>query len=168
MSLCLWSPTHPLSKLLAIQDHAQNLEEQLWIGGRRKVSIISHRPVIRRDLKQERSVFRGSVSTFLQLVVVSWLFLDLVRPNNCGIPCKFAQADPSRSCLLLCDVTLAGGDTMVEDTVQDGPSPYFDFAFNGKPLTFSARWSIFYSLLEVCDVTKHGRHLAFLQELEIR
>ena len=37
--------------------------------GRREVSIISHRPVTRSDLKQERSFFRGSVSTFLQLVV---------------------------------------------------------------------------------------------------
>ena len=71
MILCLWSPLHPLSKLLAIQDHAQNLEEQLWMGGRREVSIISHRPVTRSDLKQERSFFRGSVSTFLQLVVAS-------------------------------------------------------------------------------------------------
>ena len=69
MILCLWSPLHPLSKLLAIQDHTQNLEEQLWMGGRREVSIISHRPVTRSDLKQERSFFRGSVSTFLQLVV---------------------------------------------------------------------------------------------------
>ena len=34
-----------------------------------EVSIISHRPVTRSDLKQERSFFRGSVSTFLQLVV---------------------------------------------------------------------------------------------------
>ena len=39
------------------------------MGGRKEVSIISHRPVTRSDLKQERSVFRGSVSTFLQLVV---------------------------------------------------------------------------------------------------
>ena len=39
------------------------------MGGRREVSIIPHRPVTRSDLKQERSVFRGSVSTFLQLVV---------------------------------------------------------------------------------------------------
>ena len=31
--------------------------------------IISHRPVTSSDLKQERSFFRGSVSTFLQLVV---------------------------------------------------------------------------------------------------
>ena len=39
------------------------------MGGRKEVSIISHRPVTRRDLQQERSFFRGSVSTFLQLVV---------------------------------------------------------------------------------------------------
>ena len=39
------------------------------MGGRREVSIISHRPVTGSDLKQERSFFRGSVSTFLQLVV---------------------------------------------------------------------------------------------------
>ena len=71
---CPWScacdpPPHPLSKLLAIQDHTQNLEEQLWMGGRREVSIISHTPVNRSDLQQERSFFHGSVSTFLQLVV---------------------------------------------------------------------------------------------------
>ena len=60
---------HPLLKLLAIQDHAQNLEEQLLMGGTREVSIISHRPVTSSDLKQERSFFRGSVSTVLQLFV---------------------------------------------------------------------------------------------------
>ena len=69
MISCLCPPRHPLSKLLAIQGHTQNLEEQLWMEGRREVSIISHRPVIRSDLKQERSFFRGSVLTFLQLVV---------------------------------------------------------------------------------------------------
>ena len=69
MILCLWSPLHPLSKLLAIQDHTQNLEEQLWMGGRREVSIIFYRPVTRSDLKRERSFFRVSVSSFLQLVV---------------------------------------------------------------------------------------------------
>ena len=41
------------------------------MGGRREVSIISHRPVTSSDLKQERSFFRGSVSTFLQLVVAN-------------------------------------------------------------------------------------------------
>ena len=39
------------------------------MGGRREDSIISHRPVTSSDLKEERSCFRGSVSTFLQLVV---------------------------------------------------------------------------------------------------
>ena len=44
------------------------------MGGRREVSIISHGPVTRRDLKHERLFFRESVlSTFLQLVVVSGL-----------------------------------------------------------------------------------------------
>ena len=71
MILCLWSPLHPLSKLLAIQDHTQNLEEQLWMGGRREVSIIFYRPVTRSDLKRERSFFRGSVASFLQLVVAN-------------------------------------------------------------------------------------------------
>ena len=68
MILCLWSPLHPLSKLLEIEDHTQNLKEQLWMGGRREVSIISHSPVTRSDLRHERSFFHGSVSTFLQLV----------------------------------------------------------------------------------------------------
>ena len=44
------------------------------MGGRREVSIISHRPVTRSDLKQERSFFRGSVSTFLQLVVARVMY----------------------------------------------------------------------------------------------
>ena len=39
------------------------------MGGRREVSVIFYRPVTRSDLKQERSFFRGSVSSYLQLVV---------------------------------------------------------------------------------------------------
>ena len=39
---------------LTIQDHAQNLEEQIWMGGRREVSIISHGPVTSSNLKLER------------------------------------------------------------------------------------------------------------------
>ena len=39
------------------------------MGGRRKASIISHRPVTRSDLQQEKSFFRRSVSTFWKLVV---------------------------------------------------------------------------------------------------
>ena len=42
------------------------------MGGRREVSIIFYRPVTRSDLKQERSFFRGSVSSFLQLVVADY------------------------------------------------------------------------------------------------
>ena len=41
------------------------------MGGRREISIIFYRPVTRSDLKQERSFFRGSVSSFLQLVVAA-------------------------------------------------------------------------------------------------
>ena len=38
------------------------------MGRRREVGFISHRPVTRSDLKLERSFFRGSVSTFLQVI----------------------------------------------------------------------------------------------------
>ena len=41
--------------------------------GGSEVSIISHGPVTRSDLKNERLFFLESVSTFLQLVVVSGL-----------------------------------------------------------------------------------------------
>ena len=68
--LVLVIPLHPLSKLTK-QDHAQNMEGQLWMGGRREVSIISQRPLNGSDLKHERVFFRESVSTFLQLVVAT-------------------------------------------------------------------------------------------------
>ena len=64
MILRLWLALHPLSKLLAIQDHAQNLEEHLWIGGRREVSILSHRPVTSSALKHERFFFRECLNIF--------------------------------------------------------------------------------------------------------
>ena len=73
---CPWScacdpPSSPYqSCFVAIQDHAPNLEEQLWLDGRKEVSIISHRPVTSNDLKQERWFSRRSVSIFLQLAVV--------------------------------------------------------------------------------------------------
>ena len=41
------------------------------MGGRRGVTILSHRSVTSSDLKQDRLFFRESVSTFLQLVVAS-------------------------------------------------------------------------------------------------
>ena len=64
-------PLHRLLKFLELQDHAQNLEKTTLngSGAGREVSIISHRPVTSSDLKQERSCFRRSVLTFLQLVV---------------------------------------------------------------------------------------------------
>ena len=62
----------PYLKLLAIRDHAQNLEKQQWMEGRREVSIISQRPATSSDLKQDRSVFRGSISTFVQLVAAMY------------------------------------------------------------------------------------------------
>ena len=45
--LCLWSPPLPLSKLLVIQGHAQNLGGKTLNGGEggRGVSVISHRHV---------------------------------------------------------------------------------------------------------------------------
>ena len=52
--LCLWSLLLPLWKLVAMQDNAHNFKEQLWMGGRREIIIISHRPVTSSDLKQER------------------------------------------------------------------------------------------------------------------
>ena len=59
MILCLWFPL-----LLAIQDHAQNLEEQHWMEGRRKVSVTSHRTVTSRDLEWVSQYFcNWSVST---------------------------------------------------------------------------------------------------------
>ena len=60
MTLCMWSHLFPISKLLAIQDNALNLEEQLWMeGGEYYIAQ-----------KCDWAVFRWSVSTFLQLVVV--------------------------------------------------------------------------------------------------
>ena len=52
------------------------------MGGRREVSIIYHRPVTSSDLKQERSFFRGSVSTFLLLVVAQFEELTLVSSQS--------------------------------------------------------------------------------------
>ena len=53
--------------------------------GKRKVSIISHRLVTSSDLKQERSCFRFSVSTFLQLVVACFKeFVGRFKPIRKG------------------------------------------------------------------------------------
>ena len=52
-----------------MEDHTQNLEEQILMGGRREVSIIPHNPVTRSDFSQERSFFHKCLNiNFLQLV----------------------------------------------------------------------------------------------------
>ena len=51
-----------------------------------------------------------------------------------------------------------------------GPFPYFDFAFSGKAfdLLYNTKYILcVVAMLEACDVTKHGCHLVFFQELEI-
>ena len=58
--------------------------------GRREVSIIYHRPVTSSDLKQERSFFRGGVSTFLQLVVAGTSSrVILSGPKKLFLTCRF-------------------------------------------------------------------------------
>ena len=62
------------------------------MGGRREVSIIFYRPVTRSDLKRERSFFRGSVSSSLQLVLArtcgknEWQAVKLTFFAPCSIP----------------------------------------------------------------------------------
>ena len=70
------------------------------MGGRREVSIISHRSVTRSDLKQERSFFLGSVSIFLQLVVaINESRLDsAIADNEVYVPvCSIIRKDCNRS-----------------------------------------------------------------------
>ena len=70
----LVTPLHPILKLLAIQGHAKKMDEQLRMGGRREVSVISQRPVTSSDLEQERSHF-SSVSTFFKPVLAAICFV---------------------------------------------------------------------------------------------
>ena len=63
------------------------------MGGRREVSVISHRPVTSSDLKHERLFFRGSVSTFLQLVVPT--FLEWIEPNFLSHGATLQHARPT-------------------------------------------------------------------------
>ena len=80
--LVLVTPLHPILKLLAIQGHAKKLDEQLWMGGRREVSIVSQRPVNSSDLEQERSLF-SSVSTFFKLAVAAICFVCRESGQRC-------------------------------------------------------------------------------------
>ena len=52
------------------------------MGERRELGIIYHRPVTSSVLKQERSFFRGSVSTFLLLVVAHFEESTLVSRQS--------------------------------------------------------------------------------------
>ena len=52
------------------------------MGGMRELGIIYHRPVTSSVLKQERSFFRGSVSTFLLLVVAHFEESTLVSSQS--------------------------------------------------------------------------------------
>ena len=70
MILCLRTPPPPLFKVASNTRPCSKLGGTTLNGGRRGPSILSHRPVSSRDLKQDRLFFRESVSTFLQLVVV--------------------------------------------------------------------------------------------------
>ena len=64
--LVLVTPLLSLSELLVIRDHAQNLEQQLWMrGGRKEVSVLSHRCVTSSEVKT--AGFRRSVLTFLNI-----------------------------------------------------------------------------------------------------
>ena len=91
---------HPLLKFVALQDHAQNLEKTT-LNGRagREVSIYIHRPVTSSDLKQEKSCFRRSVLTFLQLVVAlkQALHLGNIVKRQTQAPAKGDTWIPTRS-----------------------------------------------------------------------
>ena len=52
------------------------------MGGMRELGIIYHRPVTSSVLKQERSFFHGSVSTFLLLVVAHFEESTLVSRQS--------------------------------------------------------------------------------------
>ena len=64
------SPLPPFSKLVSLQHYTLKSEQQLWMGERGEMCLISHRYFIGRDYKKEKRIFNESVSTFLQLVVV--------------------------------------------------------------------------------------------------
>ena len=80
MILCLWSPFYPLSKSLAIQDHTQNLEEQLWMGGGRSVLYLTEQWP--GAIWSKKRFFRGSVSTFLQVVETLLFFYFFPLPRH--------------------------------------------------------------------------------------
>ena len=60
------------------------------MGGGREVG--PHRSLTSSDLKHERLFFRGSVSTFLQLVVST--FLEWIEPNSLAMGLRYNMLVP--------------------------------------------------------------------------
>ena len=78
---CDPSPPHPFSKLLAIQDHAQNLQEQLWMGGGGG-SVFYLTDLWLAAIWSKTGCFFVSVSKFLQLVVALYM-------GGSGVPSSY-------------------------------------------------------------------------------
>ena len=101
--LVLVTPPPPLFKVASNTRPCSKLGGTTLNGGRRGVSILSHRPVTSSDLKQDRLFFCESVSTFLQLVVafntptifflefliLAMMYTQLARDIMCGNPFYF-------------------------------------------------------------------------------
>ena len=86
MILDLWSTLLSLSKLPAVQDHAQNLEDQLWIEGRREwVLYLTNVWVAAISIRKVSFSWECLNINFLQLVVTwkcdisHWLLCDVDR-----------------------------------------------------------------------------------------
>ena len=80
------------------------------MGGRREVSIIFYRPMTRSDLKRERSFFRGSVSSFLQLVESSRPKGTNSPPSPPLVQCRFGlTAQVCISCVIINNIAKVEG-----------------------------------------------------------
>ena len=79
--LVLVSPPPPLFKVASNTRPCSKLGGTTLNGGRRGVSILSHRLVTSSDLKQDRLFFHESVSTFL-LLVVALKVKRSIEPSN--------------------------------------------------------------------------------------
>ena len=67
--LVLVTPSPPFFEVAGNTRRCSKFGGTTLNGERTEVSILSHKPVTSSDLKQDRLFFRGSVSTFLQLLV---------------------------------------------------------------------------------------------------
>ena len=79
--LVLVTPPPPLFKVASNTRPCSKLGGTTLNGGRRGVSILSHRLVTSSDLKQDRLFFHESVSTFL-LLVVALKVKRSIEPSN--------------------------------------------------------------------------------------